>query len=89
MRGDDWCHFLAKVHRSQAQRRAKDWGNPTLVQEREKYSYVVLRRGTRPEPSVRPARCALSMSGGIADLNPCMCPHGCTDAVRRRNCASK
>jgi len=49
MTGDSWCHFSARLHRMHVQRNAKAWATPVKDFEKEKFSYVVLKRGVRPQ----------------------------------------
>lgn len=43
---DSWCHFVQRVERPGVTRTVKG-GNPARTYQDEKFSYVVLRRGTR------------------------------------------
>jgi ribosomal protein RSM22 (predicted rRNA methylase) len=45
-----WCHFSQRLERNSAQRITKRHGTlPLRAYEDEKFSFVVLRRGTRPQ----------------------------------------
>ncbi|KAG0603642.1 hypothetical protein M758_10G109700 [Ceratodon purpureus] len=46
----DWCHFIQRLERTTSQRVSKRQSKPTPLRayEDEKFSFVVLRRGSRP-----------------------------------------
>ena len=47
---NDWCHFIQRLERTTSQRVSKRHTKPTPLRayEDEKFSFVVLRRGSRP-----------------------------------------